>query len=75
MSAGVDGHGMPVAWKHRFAGSAILARFLPQALNTNSANTHSELMRAPFSATERFMSRTTNTSASVRAAKIQKLSK
>jgi hypothetical protein len=32
-------------------------------------------MRAPFSATERFISSTTGTSASVKAAKIQKLTK
>ncbi len=33
MSAGLDEGGMPVAWSHRFAGSSILARFLPQAFN------------------------------------------
>ncbi|MBV8103976.1 MAG: xanthine dehydrogenase family protein molybdopterin-binding subunit [Hyphomicrobiales bacterium] len=31
MSAGLDEKGMPVAWSHRFAGSSILARFLPRA--------------------------------------------
>ena len=30
-SAGLDAKGMPVAWSHRFAGSSILARFLPPA--------------------------------------------
>jgi isoquinoline 1-oxidoreductase beta subunit len=30
-SAGLDGAGMPVAWQHRFAGSSILARWLPPA--------------------------------------------
>ncbi len=33
MSAGLDGKGMPVAWNHRFAGSSILARWLPPAFN------------------------------------------
>src|SRR5271169_2032450 len=31
LSAGLDEKGMPVAWNHRFAGSSILARFLPPA--------------------------------------------
>jgi isoquinoline 1-oxidoreductase beta subunit len=30
-SAGLDAAGRPVAWKHRFAGSSIVARFLPPA--------------------------------------------
>jgi isoquinoline 1-oxidoreductase beta subunit len=30
-SAGLDAAGMPVAWQHRFAGSSILARWLPPA--------------------------------------------
>jgi isoquinoline 1-oxidoreductase beta subunit len=29
MSAGLDPNGMPVAWNHRFAGSSIIARWLP----------------------------------------------
>jgi isoquinoline 1-oxidoreductase beta subunit len=29
LSAGLDERGMPVAWSHRFAGSSILARWLP----------------------------------------------
>jgi isoquinoline 1-oxidoreductase subunit beta len=29
MSAGLDGKGMPVAWNHRFAGSSVVARWLP----------------------------------------------
>jgi isoquinoline 1-oxidoreductase subunit beta len=33
MSAGLDEKGMPVAWNHRFAGSSILARYLPPAFN------------------------------------------
>ena len=33
MSAGLDENGMPVAWKHRFAGSSIIARWLPPAFN------------------------------------------
>ena len=33
ISAGLDEKGMPVAWNHRFAGSSILARFLPPAFN------------------------------------------
>jgi isoquinoline 1-oxidoreductase subunit beta len=33
LSAGLDEKGMPVAWSHRFAGSSILARFLPPAFN------------------------------------------
>jgi isoquinoline 1-oxidoreductase beta subunit len=31
ISAGLDGNGMPVAWSHRFAGSSIIARWLPPA--------------------------------------------
>jgi len=31
MSAGPDETGMPIAWKHRFAGSSIIARWLPPA--------------------------------------------
>ncbi len=33
LSAGLDEKGMPVAWNHRFAGSSILARWLPPAFN------------------------------------------
>jgi isoquinoline 1-oxidoreductase subunit beta len=33
ISAGLDGKGMPVAWDHRFAGSSIIARWLPPAFN------------------------------------------
>ena len=33
MSAGLDEKGMPVAWNHRFAGSSVLARWLPPAFN------------------------------------------
>jgi isoquinoline 1-oxidoreductase beta subunit len=32
-SAGLDVHGMPIAWHHRFAGSSILARYFPPAFN------------------------------------------
>src|SRR4029079_17567259 len=31
LAAGLDGQGMPVAWSHRAAGSAIVARLLPPA--------------------------------------------
>ena len=31
LSAGLDAKGMPVTWSNRFAGSSILARFLPAA--------------------------------------------
>lgn len=31
ISAGLDDKGMPVAWNHRFAGSSIIARYLPPA--------------------------------------------
>ena len=31
--AGLDEEGMPVAWKHRFAGSSVIARWLPPAFN------------------------------------------
>jgi isoquinoline 1-oxidoreductase beta subunit len=31
LSAGLDGNGLPIAWNHRFAGSSILARWLPPA--------------------------------------------
>jgi isoquinoline 1-oxidoreductase subunit beta len=30
-SAGLDNHGLPVAWEHRFAGSSVIARYLPPA--------------------------------------------
>ena len=33
MSAGLDKKGMPVAWNHRFAGSSVIARWLPPAFN------------------------------------------
>jgi isoquinoline 1-oxidoreductase subunit beta len=33
MSAGLDEKGMPVAWNNRFAGSSVLARWLPPAFN------------------------------------------
>jgi isoquinoline 1-oxidoreductase beta subunit len=33
MSAGIDAKGKPVAWNHRFAGSSIIARYLPPAFN------------------------------------------
>jgi len=33
ISAGLDEKGMPVAWNHRFAGSSIVARWLPPAFN------------------------------------------
>jgi isoquinoline 1-oxidoreductase beta subunit len=29
MSAGLDAKGLPVAWNHRFAGSSLIARWLP----------------------------------------------
>jgi isoquinoline 1-oxidoreductase subunit beta len=31
LSAGLDQKGMPVAWTHRFAGSSVIARYLPPA--------------------------------------------
>jgi isoquinoline 1-oxidoreductase subunit beta len=33
ISAGLDDKGMPAAWNHRFAGSSIIARWLPPAFN------------------------------------------
>ena len=33
ISAGLDEKGKPVAWDHRFAGSSIIARYLPHAFN------------------------------------------
>jgi isoquinoline 1-oxidoreductase subunit beta len=33
MAAGLDNKGMPVAWNHRFAGSSVIARWLPPAFN------------------------------------------
>jgi isoquinoline 1-oxidoreductase beta subunit len=32
-TAGLDDKGLPIAWRHRFAGSSILARWLPPAFN------------------------------------------
>jgi isoquinoline 1-oxidoreductase beta subunit len=29
ISAGLDAKGMPIAWEHRFAGSSVIARWLP----------------------------------------------
>jgi isoquinoline 1-oxidoreductase subunit beta len=31
LSAGLDANGTPVAWRHRFAGSSVFARWLPPA--------------------------------------------
>jgi isoquinoline 1-oxidoreductase subunit beta len=31
LSAGLDHNGRPVAWQHRFAGSSVIARYLPPA--------------------------------------------
>jgi isoquinoline 1-oxidoreductase beta subunit len=33
IAAGLDGNGMPVAWSHRFAGSSVIARWLPPGFN------------------------------------------
>src|SRR5262245_16658867 len=33
ISAGLDEKGMPVPWNHRFAGSSVIARWLPPAFN------------------------------------------
>src|SRR6202171_2940392 len=33
ISAGLDETGMPVAWNHRFAGSSVIARWLPPGFN------------------------------------------
>ena len=33
LAAGLDANGMPVAWKNRFAGSSIIARWLPPGFN------------------------------------------
>jgi isoquinoline 1-oxidoreductase beta subunit len=33
LSAGLDENGAPIAWRHRFAGSSVLARWLPPAFN------------------------------------------
>ena len=33
LSAGLDEKGKPVAWDHRFAGSSVIARYLPPAFN------------------------------------------
>jgi isoquinoline 1-oxidoreductase beta subunit len=33
MSAGLDAKGMPVAWNHRFAGSSVIARWVPPFFN------------------------------------------
>jgi len=33
ISAGLDAKGMPVAWSHRFAGSSVIARWLPPGFN------------------------------------------
>ena len=33
LSAGLDAKGMPVAWNHRFAGSSVVARYIPPAFN------------------------------------------
>jgi len=33
LSAGLDEKGKPIAWNHRFAGSSIIARYIPAAFN------------------------------------------
>jgi isoquinoline 1-oxidoreductase beta subunit len=33
LSAGLDAKGMPVTWNHRFAGSSVIARWLPPGFN------------------------------------------
>jgi isoquinoline 1-oxidoreductase subunit beta len=33
LSAGLDAAGRPIAWSHRFAGSSVLARWLPPTFN------------------------------------------
>jgi isoquinoline 1-oxidoreductase beta subunit len=33
MTAGLDHKGMPIAWSHRYAGSSVIARWLPPAFN------------------------------------------
>jgi isoquinoline 1-oxidoreductase subunit beta len=33
MSAGLDQKGMPIAWNHRFAGSSVIARWVPPLFN------------------------------------------
>jgi isoquinoline 1-oxidoreductase subunit beta len=33
ISAGLDGKGMPIAWNHRFAGSSVIARWVPPLFN------------------------------------------
>ena len=33
ISAGLDEKGMPIAWNHRYAGSSVIARWLPPAFN------------------------------------------
>ena len=33
MTAGLDAKGMPVAWNNRYAGSSVIARWLPPAFN------------------------------------------
>ena len=33
MSAGLDSKGIPIAWKHRYAGSSVIARWLPAGFN------------------------------------------
>jgi len=33
LAAGLDEKGMPVAWSHRFAGSSVIARWLPPGFN------------------------------------------
>ena len=33
MSAGLDLNGMPIAWRHRYAGSSVIARWLPAGFN------------------------------------------
>jgi isoquinoline 1-oxidoreductase beta subunit len=32
-SAGLDANGKPIAWRHRYAGSSVIARWLPPAFN------------------------------------------
>ena len=40
ISAGLDANGMPVAWNHRFAGSSVIARWLPPGFNKGIDRRH-----------------------------------
>jgi hypothetical protein len=47
MSAGLDEKGMPVVWSHRFAGSSVIARWLPPSQPWRQARSCTNIQPGP----------------------------